>query len=326
MTDPPPSVVVVAAETDLTADLVVTRLLDGHATVLRLDPGRLRDDIDITGEFRTGHWQSVLRHGGRTAVLGEHCSVYWRKPTRPDAHDDADQRWRADENTTALLGLLRTHPLKVWCNDPTTTARAALKPAQLAAAAAAGLSVPDTLLTSDPAAARAFLRAHDDRVVVKTQTKRHTAFVPTTRLRLADDLDRVAGTVHYLQALVADRLLDARVTVVDDTAFGAAITTDGELDWRTAPPGTCRYAPLTVPDDIARACVAHVRALGLAYAALDFVVTPQGWWYIETNPNGEFGFVQAHTGLPVAERIADLLLHGPSSGSSASAGLARARM
>lgn len=69
-----------------------------------------------------------------------------------------------------------------------------------------------------------------------------------------------------------------------------------------------------------------MRALGLAYAALDFVVTPQGWWYIETNPNGEFGFVQAHTGLPVAERIADLLLHGPSSGSSASAGLARARM
>ncbi|OPC76497.1 hypothetical protein B4N89_46575 [Embleya scabrispora] len=65
-----------------------------------------------------------------------------------------------------------------------------------------------------------------------------------------------------------------------------------------------------MPCDIARACVAHARDLGLVYAALDFVVTPQGWTYLETNPNGEFGFVQALTDQPIAQAIADLLIHG----------------
>ncbi|MGW9210973.1 hypothetical protein ACWGR4_28795 [Embleya sp. NPDC055664] len=130
-------------------------------------------------------------------------------------------------------------------------------------------------------------------------------------MRPDDDLDRVAGTVHYLQALVEDRVFDARVTVVDRAVFGARITTnDRALDWRTSPRGGCHHAPLVVPAAVADACVAHVRDLGLVYAALDFVVTAQGWWYLETNPNGEFGFVQALADQPIAQAIADLLLHG----------------
>jgi len=309
MTDDP-SVVVVAAETDLTADLVVDRL-GGRATVVRLDPGRLRDDIEVTGEFSAGRWHGVLRHGDRVAPLDVRCAVYWRKPTRPETIDDPVDRWRARENTAALLGLLRAGPLRVWCNDPLTASEAAFKPTQLASAHRRGLTVPDTLFTSAPAAARAFIHAHRDRTVVKALTQRDIPLVPTTRVHLADDLDRVAGTVHYVQELVADRTCDARVTVVDEAVFGARITTDGRvLDWRAAPDGTCRYAPLPVPADIARACVAHVRDLELVYSAIDFVVTESGWHYIETNPNGEFGFVQALADQPIAQAIADLLIRG----------------
>ncbi|MYV99239.1 hypothetical protein [Streptomyces sp. SID3343] len=327
MTDDGPNVVVVAAEQDLTADLVVSHL-GGRATVLRLDPGRLRDEIEITARYAAGHWRTALCHRGRAVSLDRHCAVYWRKPTRPDSHDLADERWRADENTTALLGLLKAQPLKVWCNDPTVVAGSRLRPTQLAAAARVGLTVPDTLFTSDPDAARAFIADHDDKVVLKALTQRHTSLVPTTRIRLSDDLDRIAGTIHYLQDLVDDRMYDARVTVVDDHVFAAAITTDGELDWRMAPDGTADYAPITMPAHVERACVAHVRDLGLTFAALDFVVTARGWWYLETNCTGEFGFVQAHTNLPIAQAIARLLVDGPvHSHTSSTAGRpARGRM
>ncbi|MFI1386374.1 hypothetical protein [Embleya sp. NPDC020886] len=301
---PPARVVVVAAEDDFTADLVVSRL-DRDAFV-RLDPGRLREGATATGRFTAGTWTTLIDDGHRTATVGPGCAVYWRKPTRPDTHTDIDDRWRAHENTTALLGLLRAHPL-LWVNDPTVVDASEHKPTQFASAARRGLSVPDTLFTSDPATARAFVAEHHDRVVVKALTQRHTTFVPTTRIRPSDDLTEIAGTVHYLQALVENRLFDARVTVVGDRVFAASITTDDALDWRTVPPADCRHAPVTPPADVERACVEHVRELDLRYAALDFVVTIDGWTYLETNCAGEFGWIEALTDLPIAAAIARVL-------------------
>ncbi|MFE2867846.1 RimK family alpha-L-glutamate ligase [Embleya sp. NPDC059259] len=181
------------------------------------------------------------------------------------------------------------------------------KPTQLASATRAGLSVPDTLFTCDPATGRAFVAEHHDRVVVKALTQRHTTFVPTTRIRLSDDLSGIADTVHFLQALVEDRLFDARVTVVDDQVFTAAIRTNGALDWRPLPPDACDHRPVEAPSEIAKACVEHVRDLGLAYAALDFVVTEDGWTYLETNCAGEFGWIEALTDLPISAALARVL-------------------
>ncbi|WP_439678197.1 hypothetical protein [Embleya sp. MST-111070] len=309
MTDRP-RVVVVAAEEDFTADLVVERLGGHAAVVLRLDPGRLREDLRVDGRFARGRWRTVLGRGERSVALDEDCAVYWRKPTRPETHSDADERWRAHENTTALLGLLRAARLKAWIDDPTVVGAARLKPTQLASAARVGFAVPDTLSTSDPAAARAFVVEHRDLVVVKALTQRHTTFIPTTRLYASQDLSAVAGTVHYLQALVEERAFDARVTVVGDRVFAAAIEHD-ELDCRNAP--VDRHAPTLVPESVERACVAHVRDLRLAYAALDFVVDRRlRWHYLETNPVGEFGAIEMNTHLPISAEIARFLVHGPS--------------
>ncbi|WP_439680296.1 hypothetical protein [Embleya sp. MST-111070] len=312
MTDHGAGVVIVATEEDLTADMVAAHLLGGPTAVLRLDPGRMRERPLVTGHFSGGRWRTVLSSGTATVTLDEHCAVYWRKPTRPDTLAPAEERWRADENTTALLGLLRAQPLKVWIDDPTVVEASRHKPTQLRAAARRGFTVPDTLFTSDPGAARAFIAAHRDKVVVKALTQRHTTFIPTTRIRLSDDLTGIAGTLHYLQALVEDRLFDARVTVVDDRVFAAAITTDGELDWRAVPADACEHRVITPPPDLARACVEHVRDLGLTYAALDFVVTAAGWTYLETNCVGEFGWIESATGLPISARIAHTLRHGRS--------------
>ncbi|MGC0417044.1 hypothetical protein [Embleya sp. AB8] len=317
-TDHDSSVVIVATEEDLTADLVVAHLLGGPTAVLRLDPGRLRERPSITGHFADGCWRTALTSGKATVVLDEHCAVYWRKPTRPDTLGSGEERWRADENTTALLGLLRAQPLKVWVDDPTIVEASRHKPTQLRAAARRGFTVPDTLFTSDPGAARAFIAAHHDKVVVKALTQRHTTFIPTTRIRLSDDLSGIAGTVHYLQALVEDRLFDARVTVVDDHVFAAAISTPDALDWRALPAAACEHRVIEPPAELVRACVEHVRDLGLTYAALDFVVTEAGWTYLETNCVGEFGWIESATGLPISARIAHTLRHGRSGPTGAS--------
>jgi hypothetical protein len=46
-------------------------------------------------------------------------------------------------------------------------------------------------------------------------------------------------------------------------------------------------------------------ALGLRFAALDFIVAPDGrWWFLEANPNGQWGFIEDATGQPIADAIA----------------------
>ena len=62
------------------------------------------------------------------------------------------------------------------------------------------------------------------------------------------------------------------------------------------------------------ATVAHrvhalMRRMGLCFGSLDFIVTPEGEHvFLEVNPVGQFGWIAEQTGLPIYERLADLLI------------------
>ncbi len=51
-----------------------------------------------------------------------------------------------------------------------------------------------------------------------------------------------------------------------------------------------------------------LRRLNLGFGALDFVVTPEEeWTFLEINPNGQWGWLEHATGLPITAGIADFL-------------------
>ena len=47
--------------------------------------------------------------------------------------------------------------------------------------------------------------------------------------------------------------------------------------------------------------------LGLRFGAFDFLVCPDGWVFLEVNPNGQWAWIETATGLPIASTIADAL-------------------
>jgi glutathione synthase/RimK-type ligase-like ATP-grasp enzyme len=50
------------------------------------------------------------------------------------------------------------------------------------------------------------------------------------------------------------------------------------------------------------------RRLGLIYSAFDLVRTPQGEYvFLETNPFGQWLWIEDLTGLPISKAIADFL-------------------
>jgi glutathione synthase/RimK-type ligase-like ATP-grasp enzyme len=64
-----------------------------------------------------------------------------------------------------------------------------------------------------------------------------------------------------------------------------------------------------VPTDVAKRCRTLVERFGLRFGAVDLAVGSDGvYWFLELNPNGEWGWLQ-RAGLPIAEALADTLLH-----------------
>jgi glutathione synthase/RimK-type ligase-like ATP-grasp enzyme len=50
--------------------------------------------------------------------------------------------------------------------------------------------------------------------------------------------------------------------------------------------------------------------MGLVYGALDFVIGPDGWTFLEVNAGGQYGWLEDATGAPITSRLADLLTKG----------------
>jgi glutathione synthase/RimK-type ligase-like ATP-grasp enzyme len=205
-------------------------------------------------------------------------------------------------------------------NPPDAGTRAGNKLTGLRAAARAGLAVPETLVTTDPDEAAAFLDRHGGRVVAKAlhshyvelDGRRHSLF--TRRVTAADRaaLTALRAAPCMLQPEVSRRT-EIRVTVVGDRVLAAERDLRGidEVDVRRVarrlPVRACELAA-----DVAARCVALVAGLGLRYAALDVARTPDDEHVVlDLNPRGGWWSVEERTGLPISDAVAGLLAGTP---------------
>ncbi|MGA8113480.1 MAG: ATP-grasp ribosomal peptide maturase [Actinocatenispora sp.] len=308
------TVLILTGRLDPTADLVVAELNRRDVPVFRCDPADFPQRLDVSAEF-DGRWTGTLRSPHRELSLDDIRSAYYRRPGAIAAGADLatpDRDWATAEARGGFGGLLAAVPR--WLNHPTHMDHAEHKPVQLAAAAAAGLATPRTLITNDPQAAHNFV-ATVPRAVYKAfcSTVRHDnnrRFIYTTVVGAADlDDDAIRVTAHQFQEWVPKKY-EIRLTVVDDQFFAARLTgrsSDAHIDWRSDY-DNIEYAVADVPPPV-RAAVTHLLAdLGLRFAAMDFAVRPDGTWvFLDLNPNGQWGWIEHETGLPICAAIASAL-------------------
>jgi ATP-grasp ribosomal peptide maturase len=241
--------------------------------------------------------------------------VYWRRPVWPTFQHlgDDDARFAAAQVRYGLGGTLYALDGPLWVNHPLRNAAADYKPAQLALAQRLGLTVPPTLVTNDPVEARQFITAHGQ-VIYKTLrwTPYERDGVPVTGwaepVTAAEIDDRVRVTPHLFQARV-DKVADVRVLVVGRQVFAVRIDS-GLLDWRKDYSAlSCTVVDL--PDHVDRALLAYLDHFRLASGSFDLAVDRAGdYWWLELNPNGQWGWLEEHTGLKMSAAFADLLTRG----------------
>jgi glutathione synthase/RimK-type ligase-like ATP-grasp enzyme len=129
-----------------------------------------------------------------------------------------------------------------------------------------------------------------------------------------DDLrmesERVRETACLFQELVPKKV-ELRITIVGTQVFAAEISyrdpDAAVLDWRTAY-HNLQYRVYDLPEHISRKCLAFVQRLGLLFAAIDMIVTPdERYVFLEANACGQWSWIQQATGLPICEALVDLL-------------------
>jgi len=206
--------------------------------------------------------------------------------------------------------------------------RARHKPLQLQIATDLGLEVPPTIITNHPEDVIEFARRQSPPLVAKTvhnkllpvdAGSRYSAYVLTEGVANRDFayVDAIRHCPVSFQPYV-DKRVELRVTIVGNRVFPVEVrsqeTNHTRRDWRRADPHHARYAVHDLPKRVARQSVALVKRLGLNFAALDLILTPDGRYvFLEANPNGAWLWMQTTTGLPIASAMADLLASRESS-------------
>jgi ATP-grasp ribosomal peptide maturase len=312
-------VVVVTEVDDVTADMVITELNKRGVPVMRFDPSDIGDRLLLSARFGAGPETApagCLRTPSRNTTLEGVRSLYWRRPTWPHFEhlDDPEARFSAAQVRHGLGGALYALANCRYVNHPLSNYAAEHKPMQLAVAERLGLTVPPTLISNDLAAVRAFVTQHGPAVY---KTLRWTPYRRSDGVGLttwtepvtADEVDESVAVVPHLFQARVDKIADVRVVVVGPRVF--AIRIDSELlDWR-ADYNALTYRPMALPSGVEMALTAHLEHFGLASGSFDLCITRDGdLHWLELNPNGQWGWLQDETGLPIAAAFADLLEQG----------------
>jgi glutathione synthase/RimK-type ligase-like ATP-grasp enzyme len=249
---------------------------------------------------------------GGVAELDEVHTVWHRRPNYghigegirdPDIRHFCREEW-----ASSFDGLLLNSD--AYFVNPLPAEFAAVKPRQLHVAAAAGLRIPDTLITNDPERAEAFVERHRGRVIHKALT------VPKNRLldtrQWTEDARPALAELPLAPTMFQERILgpaDVRATVIGEEILAARIATaQGRNDVDSRFDLDVPYAAHPLPGPVTRSLLELMRVLGLVFGTIDMKITDDGdYVFLEVNPQGQFLYVELLTDQPIAQTLARFL-------------------
>jgi ATP-grasp ribosomal peptide maturase len=317
------TVLILAREFDPTADAVVENLTARNVPVFRTDLSDFPTRLRLDAELRWGKWRGKLWNDHREVELDGLRSIWLRDPSTycfPSSMTAGEQDFAHREAKLGLGGVLASLDV-LWVNHPNRCADAIYKPYQWKVAVDCGLDVADTVITNDPAAAlRAATRNEWETTITKAlgptglyeDGQARAAFTRQLTEKDLADLNGVAVTATTLQEFVP-KAYEVRLTVIGESWFPIAIhasTEEAHIDWRTDP-SALSYEFVPIPDHVVDGVSRYMKRMHLAVTGLDFVVTPGGdWVMLEANTGPQIGWLEAATGAPMVNALAQLLEKG----------------
>lgn len=318
------SVLIITNKLDLSADEIVTHLQKMGTKVFRLNTEDLCSVIDAELHITESRFEVKFNSSLRSISLSEVGSAFYRRPKQVEAIGVADEVSRAfvKSETSTFLNWLWQALDCFWVSKPSHIRRAESKIDQLKIAPRFGLAVPKTLITNNPDAVRKFYGACGGRIINKVLAKGMVEkegrvlgiYTRPVEMKHLDMLDSVKLAPCVFQELI-EKMFEVRVTIVGKRVFATEIHSQRSQrtkdDWRRYDLENTPHKEHTLPSAIESSCLSLTRHYGLAFAAIDMVVTPQGKYvFLEVNPNGQWLWLEKLTDQPISEAIAQMLVRG----------------
>jgi glutathione synthase/RimK-type ligase-like ATP-grasp enzyme len=315
----PDTVLIVTNDHDEHADAVILELKKRGVPVLRFHPEDFPHACSVSIEIQDGRIQGELRNAEHRVAFDEICGAWYRRSrnlymgavTRTSEKLDDYVKAQSTATVVAVCAGLQT----LWVSHPFKLRRGEVKALQLLEASRAGLKIPQTLISNDPARATAFVDALGARecaikpLIAIGVSDEHGYRLPlTTMLPPGHSLESVALAPTMLQPYV-DKAFELRCVVIGDQIFCAKLDSQSDeksrIDWRAGDP---EHEIFSLPRDVEGAIHRLLDSFELNFASLDMIVTPEGEFvFLELNPNGQWLWLEYELGLPLVATMADLL-------------------
>jgi hypothetical protein len=251
-------------------------------------------------------------------------AVYYRRPAMPVVKGEVSpglRAWIQSEYRRTWGGLLLALNRPRWVNHPLAISGASYKSEQLVRSQRFGLSVPETLITTEPEQARAFCARHDWCVIVKPLghgeirgTDEETDQVVYTNA-LSRELENKLSAVAHCPTLFqyrVQKLIDIRVNIIQHECIAVALHSQEQpisrIDCRRNNMAGMRYSLVRLPSALADTLIKLTRSYDLYFAAIDLARDTNGrYWFFELNPAGQWAWLEQAIEVPLSTALINCL-------------------
>jgi glutathione synthase/RimK-type ligase-like ATP-grasp enzyme len=316
----PDTVLIVTNDHDEHADAVIVELDRRDIPVFRFHPEDFPHSCSVSIEIQDGCIHGELRNADHRVAFDDICAAWYRRSrnlymgavTRTSEKLDDYVKAQSTATVVALCAGLET----LWVSHPFNLRRGEVKALQLAEASRAGLKIPQTLISNDPARATTFVDALGDTecaikplIAIGVTDEQGYRLPLTTTLPRGHSLESMALAPTMLQPYV-DKAFELRCVVIADKIFCAKLDSQADeksrIDWRGGDP---EHQIFTLPREVEASIQRLMASFDLNFASLDMIVTPDGEFvFLELNPNGQWLWLEHELGLPLVASMADLLM------------------
>lgn len=246
-------------------------------------------------------------------------SVWHRKSWRIDTPEELDEEYKKifiQEYSTLRYNLFTSLERVPWINPLEIENKIdGNKMLQLNIAENNGLIVPETLFSNDAEAITAFFYTHCNRKMV---AKLHGVISKSmggenflsTHIIDEDSLENIAD-IEYCPMIFQpyiEKEYELRIVYLDGEFFTGKINNSENTDWRIAK-GNYFWSDYDLPENIKSGLTGMMKEMGLYLGAIDMIRGKDGkYYFLEVNPQGEWGMLQKDLNFPIAQRIADNLI------------------
>lgn len=314
-------ILIVTNRKDFTADFVILGLREQNIEFLRFNT----EDFPQKASFVYSYPDNANRlyFSDKNLNLSNVNSIWYRRPVNPKFSADTPnnvQDFVSNESKEALLGLWRTMDC-LWVNHPDKNRLAENKIEQINRAYSYGFQIPPTLITNKPDLALDFIKNFNGEVIVKTLRQSfvsnsngnsiiYTNIVNEKHLK---NIELVKNCPVIFQRFIKKKS-DIRVNIFGEDIYATELCSQQSnnekirVDWRRARIDEIEHKPYNLSEDISDKIIRFTRSYGLEFGALDFVRSDNDeLFFLELNPNGQWGWIEHLTKQPLRKALIKLL-------------------